>query len=64
MPPMENPSYGEHTDRMSLEQGDIAVVGAGVIGLMTALSLLDTGRDVTLIDLIRLVKAPPLVMLA
>ena len=35
---------------MSLEQGDIAVVGAGVIGLMTSLSLLDAGRSVTLID--------------
>ena len=35
---------------MGLEQGDIAVVGAGVIGLMTSLSLLDAGRSVTLID--------------
>ena len=35
---------------MGLEQGDIAVVGAGVIGLMTSLSLLDAGRGVTLID--------------
>lgn len=50
MASMENPRCGEHTDRMSLEQGDIAVVGAGVIGLMTSLSLLDTGRSVTLID--------------
>ena len=50
MASMENPRCGEHTDRMSLEQGDIAVVGAGVIGLMTSLSLLDAGRSVTLID--------------
>ena len=35
---------------MGLERGDIAVVGAGVIGLMTSLSLLDAGRSVTLID--------------
>lgn len=35
---------------MTQPQGDIAVIGAGIIGLTAALALVDEGRSVTLID--------------
>nr|HMS95202.1 FAD-dependent oxidoreductase [Tabrizicola sp.] len=35
---------------MLRETTEIAVIGAGVIGLTVALELVDQGRDVTLVD--------------